>query len=390
MGFRRKQSVILLFITNSILFFFQGMSKFIYTPLLSPFQETFAISSARAGLLITLVFMGYALARFPSGLLTDIIGCPRTIIYGSLATGAGLILVGISPTYPTMAVSTFLMGAATGLYVTAGYTFSVELGRDHMETVSTALMETFGGIAGLLSPLVVVLFLEVLDVSWSVLFFVMAAGVFVAVLLFLLTLLQSDLRQLYGENSGNSNSLQRNEINDGADGFSGREFLDRVKKALAVLKIPSLRVFLLWAIIVGGFGNFAPRGFESFIPTYLDEGAGFTFSQANQLFSLIALSGLFTKILVAWMADRFGSKNLLLAIYLINIVFFFVFTSTGSTMVLVVSLIIFGLTFRSHNTVINSYVLKESPPAHRGTLGFFHILHDDLQSGTGGKRLLRR
>ena len=72
---------IVVFVLNSILFFFSGLAKFIYTPLLSPLKNTLSISSTQAGSLINLVYLGYAFTRFPSGILTDIYGCKKTIFY---------------------------------------------------------------------------------------------------------------------------------------------------------------------------------------------------------------------------------------------------------------------------------------------------------------------
>ena len=110
MGETKKKIYILLFLSNSFLFFFQGLGKSVYTPLVSPFREILDISSTRAGLLITLVFLGYALARFPSGILTDVLGCERTILLGSGLMGLGFLLVGFSQTYIILALLTFFYG----------------------------------------------------------------------------------------------------------------------------------------------------------------------------------------------------------------------------------------------------------------------------------------
>ncbi len=91
----KKREVIALFVANSFLFFFQGITKYIYVPLVTPIESSFEVGSTEAGLLITLVYLGYALARFPSGILADIFGCPKVIAGTGILMSGSLLLVGI-------------------------------------------------------------------------------------------------------------------------------------------------------------------------------------------------------------------------------------------------------------------------------------------------------
>ncbi len=73
------------FLLNAGIFFFQALTKSLYPPLLIPLREAFSIGNAQAGLLVTLVFLGYGLARYPSGVVADQIGCTKTILIGGAA-----------------------------------------------------------------------------------------------------------------------------------------------------------------------------------------------------------------------------------------------------------------------------------------------------------------
>ena len=351
------------FILNSMLFFFAGFAKFLYTPLLSPLKNSLNINSTQAGFLITLVFLGYALTRFPSGILTDLFGCKKTIIYSSYLTGITLLLVSFSPDYFLLTILTFIMGAATGLYTTAGYTFSVLIGKKGKETISTALLEIFGGTASLIAPLAVILFLENLDLSWKILFFISGLGVLITTTIFAYLMKGKEIKET---------------ITDDKEDIS---FKDELNKIFEVFKHPNIRKFIIWATLVGGFGCFALKGFESFIPTALSEVKGFSFTKANQLFSLIAISGLITKMGVAWAADKFGVKRIFATITALNLIFFIIFTLKINHFMIILTLIIFGITFKSHNTLINSYVMKKSPEKYQGTgFGLFSTLYTIIYS----------
>ncbi|MGM0437893.1 MAG: MFS transporter [Bacillota bacterium] len=354
----------LVFVLNSILFFFSGLAKFIYTPLLSPLKNTLSISSTQAGSLITLVYLGYAFTRFPSGILTDIYGCKKTIIYSSFLTGLSLLLLSFSPNYLILAILSFIMGGATGLYTTAGYTFSVLIGKTGKETTSTALLELFGGTASFIAPLAVILFLENLDFSWNSLFLTAGIGVIITSFLFAYFMKGKSIKKTIKSNPENQN-----------------DFKEELTEILEVFKHPNIRKFIIWATLVGGFGCFALKGFESFIPTALAEVKNYSFSNANKLFSIIAVSGLITKMGVAWAADRFGVKRIFAAITALNLIFFIVFTLNISHYMIILTLIVFGITFKSHNTLINSYVMKKSPEKYQGSgFGLFSTLYTIIYS----------
>ncbi|MGM0413956.1 MAG: MFS transporter [Bacillota bacterium] len=366
-----KRDIIALFIANSFLFFFQGITKYIYVPLVTPIESSFEVGSTEAGLLITLVYLGYALARFPSGILADIFGCPKVIAGTGLLMSASLLLVGISPNFYAMAVFSFIMGASTGLYVTAGYSYSVILGQDRFETVSTALLETFGGISGLVAPLFVVLIWESLGLPISAFFYIMAAGALLASVIFIWLANKNNL--LKNDSEGKNGAI--------SESASLADIWPKIKDAVEILKEPAINRFIIWATLVGGFGAFAIKGFESFIPSFLHNIGGYSFSHANQLFTILAISGLITKMVVAWAADKFGSKRILFIFYIFNFTLFFYLTTTPGHIGVIATLIFFGITFKSHNTVINSYVLKVMPKEYQGTgFGLFSTLYTAIYS----------
>ncbi len=177
-----KKTAGVIFTLNALIFFFQATTKSVYPPLLLPLREALSIDNASAGLLVTLVFFGYALARYPSGVLTDKLGCTRTILLGSLAMAASFFAVAASRSFLGIAFFTFLLGVSSGLYVTAGYTLAVLIGTKKHATLATAAFESFGMVAGIVSPFMVSFF--VLYLNWPVLFITLGAGLFGIILFF--------------------------------------------------------------------------------------------------------------------------------------------------------------------------------------------------------------
>ncbi|UNC93787.1 MFS transporter [Candidatus Contubernalis alkalaceticus] len=134
------------------------------------------MDNAAVGFLVTLVFFGYALARYPSGVMADKWGCTKTIIIGSLAMAVSFLAVAFSRSFFIIALFTFLLGVSSGLYVTAGYTLAVLIGTKHRASLATAAFESFGMVAGIISPFLVSFF--VLYLNWPWLFIVLGAALF--------------------------------------------------------------------------------------------------------------------------------------------------------------------------------------------------------------------
>ena len=362
------------FTINALIFFFQALTKSIYPPLILPLREAFGIDNAAAGFLVTLVFFGYALARYPSGVMADKLGCSRTIIMGSLAMAVSFLAVALSQSFFIMAFFTFLLGVSSGLYVTAGYTLAVIIGKKHRASAATAAFETFGMLAGITSPFLVSIF--VLYFYWQWLFIVLG------VVLFCITL-------IFGHRLEGAQGLQQVRSAGGMPPYTScgpspvrlRELFTEILKPLGMFHDPSIKRFLIWSTLVGGLGAISWTGINAFIPTFLVEQKGYSFENANTMFALIAVSGLTTKIGLGLLADRFGSKRIMFVNLLLSVLAFFALTMANIHWQLLLILISLGATSLNANMLINAYVLKSMPEQNRGAgFGLFSTAYTIIYS----------
>lgn len=367
-----------IFLLNALLFFFQAMTKNLFPPLLLPLREAFSIDNAQAGLLVSLVFFGYALARFPSGIMADRIGCTKTVLWGSGAMALSFIGVAFSPSYPILALMTFILGVSSGIYVTAGYTLAVIIGSRDRAATATAAFESFGILAGLVSPLIVTFF--VLYLNWPLLFIVQGILLSAVTVLFFRSRKSSESLEADSAASngltatGKTGSIPRRRA-------SFRSVLHETYESLRFLKDPSIRRFLLWSTLVGGFGALSWTGVNAFIPTFLVQERGYSYDVANSMFILVAASGLAAKLLTGWLADRFGNNVVMFINLTFSVSMFIALSIATEHWHLIMILILLGAACLNTNTLINSYVLRSMPVRHQGAgFGLFSTAYTVIYS----------
>lgn len=372
-----KKTAGLIFVFNAIIFSFQALTKSVYPPLLVTFRETFMVDNAGAGLLVTLVFLGYALARFPSGIMADRWGCTKTVLLGSLAMAASFLAITFSSGYLGIALLTFILGVSSGIYVTAGYTFAVIIGTRNRAATATAAFESFGMAATVISPLLVTWFL--FNSNWPALFFTLGAALLIITLLMFLKRNSSlALERNYASETGGGTAV---ESNRGCLGIENQKAQNTAQPLLEIIREPSMRRFLIWSTLVGGLGAISWTGVSSFIPTFLVEDKGYSLDLANGMFAIIAVSGLVSKIWIGWLADRLGTRLMLFLTLMLSVFLVFALAGANEHWQLLLILAMLGISCLNCNTLINSYVLRKVPERCQGTgFGLFSTAYTVIYS----------
>jgi MFS family permease len=126
-------------------------ARLVISPVVPSIGDAFGVPNGALGLALTGMWMGYAAAQFPSGLLADRYGERSIILVAVGGTAVASAMLAFAPTYPV-----FLVGA-TGLGIVAGLHYSVatSLLTRTTDQIGTAIgIHTAGApVAGVLVPM---------------------------------------------------------------------------------------------------------------------------------------------------------------------------------------------------------------------------------------------
>lgn len=137
--------------------------RLVYPALLPSIRAELGFDLTAAGLVVTVLWAGYALMQFPGGLLADRIGERAVLVSSTALTGVGIGIVVVSSGPISFFLGTIATGCGSGLYATTRATVLSDI---YPERSSTALgfIQAFGNIGTTVLPPIAG-FLTVL-VSW--------------------------------------------------------------------------------------------------------------------------------------------------------------------------------------------------------------------------------
>ncbi|MFB6310038.1 MAG: nitrate/nitrite transporter [Salinirussus sp.] len=252
-----------------------------YPALLPHLRDAFGFGLATAGLLITVLWVAYALGQLPGGMLTDRFGSGRVLLFSTAATGIAIALVIASPSVGWLFATTVFLALATAL---AGPARLPLLSAVFPARGGTAigLTQAAGNLGNTLLPLIGGLLAGV--VTWHL------GLAFVLPIVALVTLLIWRF-------------VPRSPIDRSATAGEG---LPATLQALRA-DFTSRSVVVVMAIQVLGSGSY--QAFTGFYPTYLIEVKGIAPTHAAVLFGLFFATGTLVQPLSGAVGDRFGESR---------------------------------------------------------------------------------
>lgn len=260
-------------------------TRMIFPVLLPSLSAEFDLTLTTAGLLVTLIWVGYAVGQVPGGILADRYG-ERRILATSLATVAcALVVVAVAPTAMALFVATALVGLGLSLYPVARITALSDLYPDRIGRALGLTMAT-GDTGQTVLPLVAGVLIAT---AWQ------AGLLFVVPLLVLLVVV---VRMTLPANTSNSNPRSN-------DDSGGELSVERITYVLGELRHPTL-VFMgvILFLYIGIL-----QTFSAFYPTYLINVKGFSPTAASGLFSLFFAIGIVAKPLAGVAYDTVGVRR---------------------------------------------------------------------------------
>ncbi|MXV60990.1 MFS transporter [Natronorubrum sp. JWXQ-INN-674] len=255
-------------------------TRMIYPVLLPYFSEDFGLTLTTAGLLVTIIWLGYAVGQVPGGVLADRHG-ERKVLTASVTlvvVGVGCVL--LAPTAVVLFAATALVGLGLSQYPIARITALSDLYPDRIGRALGVTMASGDIGQTILPPVASAL---AVAVAWQLgLGFVLPLLCVTAIVIWLV--------------------LPRHEPADSAvDTLS----VESIRYVLGELRTPAMGTM---AVILFLF-IFVWQTFSAFYPTYLVNVKGFSTTTAGGLFGLFFAVGVVAKPLAGAAYDRIGLRG---------------------------------------------------------------------------------
>jgi MFS transporter, ACS family, hexuronate transporter len=254
-------------------------TRMIYPVLLPYFSAEFDLTLATAGLLVTIIWLAYAIGQVPGGMLADRHGERRVLTASVSLVVAGVTLVLLAPTAATLFAATALVGLGLSQYPIARITALSELYPDRIGRALGVTMAAGDIGQTVLPPIASVL---AVAVAWRFgLGFVLPILCLTAVVIWL--------------------TLPGSDPPDDADEGASTRLRDVVGEltspALAIMGVILFLFIFVW------------QTFSAFYPTYLVEQKGLSPTLAGGLFGLFFAVGVVAKPLSGLAYDRIGLRG---------------------------------------------------------------------------------
>lgn len=104
---------------STLLAFSYGLQMYAVVPAYSTLTTEFGLSYSQVGLMVSLWFLGYALAHIPAGFAAAAWGLKRVAVWGGIITALSSGLIAMADSYGFMLVARFIGGLGMSLVVAA-------------------------------------------------------------------------------------------------------------------------------------------------------------------------------------------------------------------------------------------------------------------------------
>lgn len=324
------------------------------------------IDNATAGVVVTTMWVAYALTQFPAGLLTDRVG-ERRILASSMVLGAlAALALGLTAGLVGLVAGVLLYGLGTGLFATPRV---MVVSRIYPRRAATALGVVFasGNVGNTVLPALAGLVAGTL--GWRV-GFVAVAPLFVLAAVGLRLALPDTARD--PDATGGTGDGDGNGDGDGGrDGATDGDATVDVVGAVAELRRRPVR-FATGALVLFAF---AYQGLVGFLPTYLVDAKGLAPGVASLLFGSFFASGLVAQLATGTLADRYGRRPLLVATLAVTVCGVAALTVAGDVVSLVGVIVVLGVEL-GFWPVVNAYAYDAlSGESRGGGYGFVRTVY---------------
>ncbi|XVH33079.1 MFS transporter (plasmid) [Haloferacaceae archaeon DSL9] len=312
-------------------------TRMIYPVLLPYFSDDFNLTLTTAGLLVTIIWLCYAIGQVPGGILADRYGERKILMTSVSLVIIGLLAVLAAPTATVLFVATGFIGLGLSQYPIARMTALSDLYPDRIGSALGVTMAS-GDIGQTILPPIASALAVV--VAWQI-------GLGFVLPFLCLTVVVIGL------------SLPKHTPTDGSgDDLSG----ENIRYVLRTLREPTL---VFTGIVMFVF-LFVWQTFSAFYPTYLVTVKGFSPTVAGGLFGLFFAIGVVVKPLAGVAYDRIGIRGSL-PIVLGGSVIGFTLLPAVDGFWSIVGVTILTSSMLGSGAITQSYLTETVPPDIQGT-----------------------
>lgn len=317
-------------------------------PLLPAIISDLAITSAEAGLGLSIATAFAALGRYPGGQISDQLSQKTTLVTAFVTLLIGFCGLFFTETYVLFILSLAAIGTGIGLYTPASLALISDLFGDRSGRalgVNTAALN-LGGIVG---TGLAITALATIGWNWT----------FIP----LITLLGIVIAWLHRANH-DSYVIQRVQ-------FDPRPAFKRL------IQKSELR----WLLVTTGLFTFGLEGFRNFLPIYLQATKGFSTAFAGGAFAGVYAIGIVVNPVAGLVGDRLGHMRVIVITTALCLVGTLIVLFSPSRIPVLLGLALFSVGSRGYWPVINAYVLLRVQQSNKaGDFGAMSTLYSGFGS----------
>lgn len=312
--------------------------RMIYPVLLPYFREAYSLDLRLAGLLLTVLWGGYAIGQLPGGVLTDWLG-ERIVLSLSTMVSAVMLVFVVTAGFPiVLFVTTGLFGLATALYGVARFTAISEV-FPNRDGIAIGITLAAGNLGNVVLPAsggaIAAVFAWYYGLGFTIpLFVIVAVGLWSVV----------PKTSVKETNSGQTNI--------------------RIIVLAVLHELRRPPIIIVTVILILSFSIW--QSFTGFYPTYLIEVKGFSPSVATGIFSLYFALGIVIQPLAGAAYDRFGIRRTL-PVFLGGAAMALIALPVTTGLIPVLGLTVFLAGMMSNIAVTMPFLTDELPSEIQGT-----------------------
>jgi predicted MFS family arabinose efflux permease len=315
------------------LVFLVNFGRVAFAPLVEPLQSAFGVGPATVGTVVSLAWLGTALARFPTGYLLTRVPRRRVVLGTGLLLVAAAAFTATATSVRALQVGSFAVGSTSGVYFVAAVPFIRDLVPERPGR-AIGIHGTAAQLAAVAAPGVVFGVLAV--ASWREAFWLLSVGAFVV----------TTVLWLVGR--------------DGADETTGgvdTDFLGALSE---------WRVILTGVALIAAAG-FVWQGMFNFYVSFLVAEKGLPRGAAGTALTVAFAAGLPAFYLGGSLADRLPHLPFVLGTLAAFTASVLAVTYAEGFLPIVAVTVVLGYTLHSLFPALDTYVLEVLPAAHRGS-----------------------